>query len=169
MISHQDGAAGTEGVAADAGKRLVEAEGIVVGDEEGGGGFVAQHVFLHLRFLALANVGRVAHNEVETLGVREFCEHIVALETHLHPVGCGILRRHFEGFGGEIPRRDLRLGIAVGDGDGDAARTRAGIENVARGGACPVDEFLGFGTGDEGGGRHVEGESAEIGSTQNVL
>lgn len=68
---HGYSAAWQEPPAGKAGQRTVEAQGVVVGHEQGQVGFVVQYVGVQSVALCLQNVGRVAENE--GYGEREGC------------------------------------------------------------------------------------------------
>ena len=94
-----------------------------------------QHVRSHGGSLALADVGRVAHDEIQALRLEIRAlgiENVDLLERHKNTGTFGVLAGYVQGFGRDVPRRHLRLWQLCRQRHGDAAATRADVEDFQR-------------------------------------
>ena len=160
------------------GQGAVEAQRVVVGDEEGQRGLVVKDVGLHLLSLGVSHIRRVADDEVGAVGVPlddVGVEEVVLDEVHSHlVVGCVAAR---EGEGGRryVNPCDLACRQLFGNCYGDAAAARAEVDDGERRrrAACVLEglhhHLLRLGTGNEHVGAHLDAAVAENGIAYDVL
>lgn len=140
-------------------------------------GLVVQDVTLHGDGFAPADVGRIAHNEVEggrgIGGTLRFGHDVAVEESDVGTQRLGVAARHAEGRFGNVPSRERGRGQTEGEAHSDAAAAGAGIEEVGRlvGSQFrgPLHQSLRFGTGDEHIGGDGKGVPVKFGTAQDIL
>ena len=149
----------------------------LLGDEKRRMGLVVQDVTLHGDGFAPADVGRIAHNEVEggggIGGALRFGHDVAVEESDVSTQRLGVAARHAEGRFGDVPGRERGRRQTEGEAHSDAAAAGAGIEEVARliGSQFrgPLHQSLRFGTGDEHIGGDDKGVPVKFGAAQDIL
>ena len=151
---------------------MVEEQRMGIGDEEGQRGLVVEDIGGHVSTLALADIGRVAHNDIPEMVVVGGLEHVLLAPRHLGTEAATVLGSHLEGLGRHVPRRDPGLEMVERGGNGYAARAGTYVEHAERprkAAGHHGQQQLGLGTGDEHTGAHAEGSPAEVGLSQHIL
>ena len=156
-----------------AGYGAVEAQRVIVGDKEGQVRVVVEHIAAHQCLLALANVGGIADDEVETVEgqSRGGGEKVVGHEVDVGAIVAGVVGGHGERLWRDVEGIHVGLGEEPLEGYGYAAAASAEVEHrVGRGSGCDGAHYLlRFGSGDEHIGVHPEAASAEVGVANDVL
>ena len=143
-------------------------------------GFMVEDVGCHILALGVADVGWIAHYDVELGGIGigvHFLECVMVLEMDLQSESAGVVSGYTECFMGDVPCRDFGIGEPLCQCQGYAAASCSYVEDsegcVSFQLLClmgdPVDEFFCFGTWDEDSGGNMEGESAELGCAEHIL
>ena len=132
---------------------------------------IVLYMSLHIGFLALADVGRVADNDiVQRTPLRRQEQHVALPEPYLCTKHPGISPRHGKGFGRNVPSLHLCFRQGKRHTHGNAPATRAAVEHPLRTTAADkLHQQFRLGTGDEHVGVDFETLSAERGFARGIL
>ena len=152
----------------------VEADAVVVRDEQRHGGFVVADVGVHLRAVAFGHIGRVRHDRVETLRecLRQSAERVGLAERDPGVERPEILRGDGQRVIRNIGRENLRVGKPQRQRRRDAAASGPHVENPpgpALAAQHPVHQLLGFGTRNQHSRAHGEAVPVKFGVSDDVL
>ena len=123
--------------------------------------------------LGFADIGRIADQQVEGRGAEKRTGEVGAdgLEALPDVVAHRVLTGHGERAGGQIDHESLPAGAFGAQGHGDAAAARAQIGEPDVFSAAfqrLLDEVLGFGAGNERGGRDPEVPAVELALSEQI-
>ena len=175
-----EGAPGSEHPPPGPRNGAVEAEPVVVGDEQRLRGLVVADIGVHRRAVALGYVGRVRDKEVEPLseglletrGVGRCTERIGAADRDPCAEAAAVRGGDGECRRREVGGKDFGPGTCQGQRGGDAAAPGSDVEHppgLRLLAEDPVDQLLGLGTRNQHPFAHGEAVSVEVGRSEDVL
>ena len=91
----------------------IEKEGVGIGNEQCLMGFMVEDVGCHILALGVADVGWIAHYDVELGGIGigvHFLKCVMVLEMDLQSESAGVVSGYTECFMGDVPCRDFSIG-----------------------------------------------------------
>ena len=152
----------------------VIAQRVAVGHEKRQLRFPVEHVPLHIRLLAFADIGRITHEYMCMSLCRYMREHIHLPEIHTHPVALRIPPGYAERGIRNVPCAHPRSGQEPGQRNGDASASRTDIHYAhlrlaLKIGHNPIYQLGGFGTGNQDTGSDMKGQAAKRRFARNVL
>lgn len=161
------------------GYAAVEAQRVVIGYEESGGGLVIQDGSVHGVTLAFAYIRRVADDDVA--GPRGLCgwwaggEDVPLEKMHILSVPSGIFACDIQRLGRTVACRYLPVGVVLLQCNSDTAATGTYIKHSERTFVMavevvhPADQFCRLGPRDEGVGRDAQPHAKPVGMAKNIL
>lgn len=160
------------------GQSAIETERVCIRNEKGQMGFMAEYVLLHFRLLPLADIGRVAHDEVEMLLFGPWLQKVVTGKGNVGFQGAGIPGGHAECPFANVPCHDFGCRKCQFQTDRNAAAARSAVEQAKSGTIGrtlsshlygPCQEFLRFRPRDEHIGRHPKTMPRKPCNPQGIL